>query len=162
MNGTDTHKTCDRSVGASLPLAKGSTVLLVEDEASVAMMMSEALIALEFRVLGPYGTVADAMRAAVEMPLDAAILDIRLGEELVYPLAEVLETRGVPFVFVSGYGVESLDPRYKGASLLQKPVDIKALRDLFAAVGGPTELMDTQESDSRATIGIQQSAVSRL
>ena len=60
----------------------------------------------------------------------------QLGDDLVYPLADAISARGTPFVFVSGYGVESLHPRFSTVPVLQKPVDIKALRDLFAIPAG--------------------------
>jgi PAS domain S-box-containing protein len=123
---------------SSLEIDKGSAVMLVEDESIVAMMMAEALTTLGFKVVGPCTNLGDAMSAAARQPIAAAILDIRLGEELVYPLADDLAARGIPFVFVSGYGLESLNPRYRTTPVLQKPVDVEALRNLFAVPAGET------------------------
>lgn len=123
---------------STLEIDKGSAVMLVEDESIVAMMMAEALTTLGFKVVGPCTNLDDAMAAAARQPIAAAILDIRLGEELVYPLADDLAARGIPFVFVSGYGSESLNPRYRTTPVLQKPVDVEALRDLFAVPAGET------------------------
>jgi hypothetical protein len=104
------------------------------------MMMAEALSAFGFRVIGPHATVSEAMSSLIETHVDAAILDIRLGEELVYPLADYLSSKGVPFAFVTGYGTESLDPRFQATPVLQKPVDTKALGDLFAVRNSDAEL----------------------
>jgi two-component sensor histidine kinase/DNA-binding response OmpR family regulator len=106
-------------------------VLLVEDEALVAMMIAETLADFGFQVLGPLSTASEALAAARERHLDAAVLDINLGDGLVYTVAEILVKRGVPFVFVTGYDAESVDPRFDGAPILQKPIERDALRRVF-------------------------------
>jgi CheY-like chemotaxis protein len=108
-----------------------SRVLLVEDESLVAMMMAEALVELGLTVIGPYGNAAEATQAVNDTPVGAAILDINLGREMVYPVAEVLEARGIPFAFVTGYGSEGVDRRYSTVPVLLKPVDKSALQNLF-------------------------------
>ncbi|HZP75553.1 MAG TPA: response regulator [Pseudolabrys sp.] len=113
----------------------GDCVLLVEDEALVALAVSELLTELGFTVLGPYSRVSDAAAAMRERRIDAAILDINLGGELVYPLAEMLEQRGVPFVYVTGYGAESVDPRFEKVPVLQKPIERDVLRRIFVRKG---------------------------
>ena len=62
--------------------------MLVEDESTVALMVEEFLSELGLRVVGPFGSVDDAMRALRETSLDAAVLDINLGNESVYPVAD--------------------------------------------------------------------------
>jgi two-component sensor histidine kinase/CheY-like chemotaxis protein len=115
-----------------LPAESGKGfVLLVEDEALVGMMMTDLLSHLGFQVLGPYGRTADAIEAIGRHPIDAAVLDINLGEELVYDLAESLVKRGIPIAFVTGYGAECLDQRFADAPVLQKPVDTAALRQVL-------------------------------
>jgi two-component sensor histidine kinase/CheY-like chemotaxis protein len=153
------QKLSDKGARASLGVEKGGSVLLVEDEPIVSMMMAEALTELGFRVVGPCGTVREAIDTTGDTQLDAAILDIRLGEELVYPLADDLSARGIPFVFVTGYGVESLDPRFRAIPVLQKPVDVKALRDLFA-VDRKAEMATVQSALPLAKA--QRNAVSRF
>src|SRR5579883_73994 len=81
-------------------------VLLVEDEALVAMMMQDVLEDLGCTVFGPHRTIASAVGAAKEETVDLALLDINLGDELVYPAAEILASRGVGFVFLTGYDNE--------------------------------------------------------
>ena len=87
-------------------------MLLVEDEALVAMMIQETLSEFGFHVLGPICTASEALAAARESLIDAAVLDINLGDGLVYTVAEILAERGVPFVFVTGYDAESVDSRF--------------------------------------------------
>ena len=63
-------------------------------------------------VVGPFSRVAEAMVAAVHEDFDAGIIDVNLGGEFVYPVADVLVARDIPFVFVTGYGVESIESRF--------------------------------------------------
>jgi PAS domain S-box-containing protein len=106
-------------------------ILLVEDEALVAMMIHETLAEFGFDVLGPVGTASEALAAARERSIDAAVLDINLGDELVYSVAEILTERGVPFVFVTGYDANSIDSRFSSIPVLQKPIERESLQRLF-------------------------------
>jgi PAS domain S-box-containing protein len=107
-------------------------LLLVEDEALVAMMIQETLADLGFNVIGPVSTASGALAAARESYFDAAVLDINLGDGLVYTVAEILEKRGVPFVFVTGYDADSIDARFGGVPVLQKPIERDMLQKIFA------------------------------
>jgi PAS domain S-box-containing protein len=106
-------------------------VLLVEDEALVAMMIQDTLAELGFQVFGPVSTASGALAAARESHFDAAVLDINLGDGLVYTVAEILEKRGVPFVFVTGYDADSVDSRFSGVPVLQKPIERDMLQKIF-------------------------------
>ncbi len=109
----------------------GNRVLVVEDEALVAMMMRDSLMELGFHVIGPLGRTAEALACAANDEVDAAILDVNLGGDPIYPVAERLAGRGVPFVFLTGYGAESIDPRFAHVPVLQKPIEPGALQRLF-------------------------------
>ncbi len=89
------------------PIA-GLRVLVVEDEMLVAMLIEEALIDLGCEIVGPFGTVGDALCAAKGERISLAVLDVNLRGERVYPVAEVLATRGIPFVLLSGYGQDAI------------------------------------------------------
>jgi|307.fasta_scaffold00061_9 PAS domain S-box-containing protein len=106
-------------------------VLLVEDEALVAMMIQDTLAEFGFQVIGPLSTASEALAAARESHFDAAVLDINLGDGLVYTVAEILSVRGVPFVFVTGYDVDSVDPRFSDIPILQKPIERDTLQKVF-------------------------------
>ncbi|HEY2035299.1 MAG TPA: HWE histidine kinase domain-containing protein [Rhizomicrobium sp.] len=106
----------------------GNAVLLVEDEVLVGLMMRDVLEDNGIRTLGPYGTVKDALLAARSGGFDGAILDVNLNGEMVYPVAEFLLSENVPFAFVTGYGRETIDPRFRNVPLLRKPVDHNALK----------------------------------
>jgi len=123
----------DADVGPAPPRpAVGRRVLLVEDEALVAMMIEEFLTEYGHSVIGPIGTVSAAAQMAKNGAFDAAILDINLGDGLVYPVAETLSARGIPFVFVTGYEADALDERFSSVPVLQKPIERQTLQKLFA------------------------------
>jgi CheY-like chemotaxis protein len=113
-------------------------VLLVENEALVGMMLDEALNELGFQVIGPVGSESEAFAVARDNHFDAAVLDVNLGDELVYRIADVLKQRGVPFVFVTGYGVDGVDCRFSTVPVLQKPVELEMLQQVF--LGGPERI----------------------
>ena len=112
---------------------KNGRVLLVEDEALVGMMMTDFLRDIGFHVIGPFGRVSEAIDAISGEQLQAAILDINLRGELIYELADELTGRGIPIVFVTGYGADAVDRRFADFPVLQKPVDSAALRRVLAS-----------------------------
>jgi PAS domain S-box-containing protein len=120
--------------GAAIALNKvgKSRVLVVEDEALVGIMIQECLTELGFQIVGPVCTASDALQAAKDGDFDAAILDINLGDSMVYQVAEILARRHVPFVFVTGYDADSVDSRFRHIPVLQKPVEREMLQKLFA------------------------------
>jgi PAS domain S-box-containing protein len=107
-------------------------VLLVEDEALVAMMIQESLVEFGYTVIGPVSSASAALAAAREGHFDAAVLDINLGDGLVYTVAEILAKRGVQFVFVTGYDADSVDARFSGIPILQKPIEREMLHRIFS------------------------------
>jgi CheY-like chemotaxis protein len=113
----------------------GNRLLLVEDEALTGMMMSDMLTELGFDVIGPFGRVADAMAAVGREEFQAAVLDVNLDGEMVYPVAEAVLALGVPFVFVTGYSAEGIDRRFAQIPVLQKPIERQMLQSVFADGG---------------------------
>jgi PAS domain S-box-containing protein len=106
-------------------------VLLVEDEALVAMMIRESLTEFGFHVIGPVCTVSEAEAVAKDGHPDAAVLDINIADGLIYSVAEILAARGVPFVFVTGYDAETVDSRFREIPVLQKPIEREMLLKIF-------------------------------
>jgi PAS domain S-box-containing protein len=125
-------------------------VLLVEDEALVAMMIQETLAEFGFQVIGPISTASEALASARDSPLDAAVLDINLGDGMVYTVAEILHKRGVPFVFVTGYDADSVDARFAGVPVLQKPIERDMLQRVFLLGAGHAAAADELRSAVRA------------
>jgi two-component SAPR family response regulator len=100
------------------------------------MMMRDMLSELGFSVIGPFSRLSEAMVAAVHDEVDGAIIDINLGGEFVYPVADVLVARNIPFVFVTGYGVESIEQRFGFVPVIKKPVQRQALQKIFIPADG--------------------------
>jgi two-component sensor histidine kinase len=100
----------------------GARVLVAEDFTFVAMLMAEGLEAAGAVVLGPVARLADAEALIAEALPDAALLDIDLDGEAVFPVADLLSARAVPIVFTTGYEPRLvLPPRYARAAVLPKP-----------------------------------------
>jgi CheY-like chemotaxis protein len=110
-------------------------ILVVEDEFLLADAMTDALTELGLEVVGPVGGLAEALALVATATIDCAILDINLRGEMVFPVADVLAARGVPYVFATGYQQDGIPERFNHAPTLSKPVDIRALRSLLAAAG---------------------------
>src|SRR3954452_13708464 len=79
-------------------------VLVVEDEAMIAMLVEDMVLDFGSEVVGPAARMDEAIRLARHAELDAAILDINVGGTVVFPVADVLRERGIPFIFATGYG----------------------------------------------------------
>jgi len=104
---------------------RGRRVLVVEDEALVAMLVEDALVDAGCDVVGPVATVAEALSLldGTETPPEAAVLDLNLAGETSAPVADELARRGVPFVVATGYGAAGLPPEHKDVPVLAKPYD---------------------------------------
>lgn len=112
------------------PPVAGGRILVVEDNALLAFAVKQILIELGHTVVGPAHTVAQAVDLIEHATLDAAVLDINLNGELIFPVAENLAERDIPFAFVTGYEDPNvLEGRFVGAPILRKPYDPKQLRD---------------------------------
>jgi two-component sensor histidine kinase/ActR/RegA family two-component response regulator len=114
----------------------GRRIMIVEDEALVAMSLCETLTELGFTVIGPFNRISEAMIALRGTQIDAAVLDVNLGGEMIYPLADVLIAEQVPFVFITGYAAEEIEKRYAKIPVLQKPIEADALKTLFSPLPG--------------------------
>jgi CheY-like chemotaxis protein len=114
--------------------ADGKRVLLVEDEPLVSMMLADLLSAFGHKVDGPYSRFSDAMLAAKSNNLQAGILDVNLGGEKTYAVADILADRKIPFAFVTGYGPDSIVSTFSHAPVLQKPVEAAKLHALLQQI----------------------------
>lgn len=98
-----------------------SRVLLIEDEALVAMLLEDTLLELGFSVTDTVSRVETALAAVERGGFDVAILDVNLSGQPAYAIADELRARGVPFVFATGYGAQGIEPAYRSVPVLQKP-----------------------------------------
>lgn len=112
----------------SSSLLQGRRILIVEDDYLLAEDLRVELKHMGAEVLGPVARVGPALDLLSDgCRPDAAALDVNLGGELVYPVADLLLRRGVPFVFLTGYDRSSLPPAYAHVGCYEKPVDVHRL-----------------------------------
>ncbi|WP_332678125.1 response regulator [Brevundimonas sp.] len=115
----------------------GRRVLVVEDESLVAMLLETILEDMGCTPVGPAANIDDGMAMATDGEhLDAALLDVNVAGRQVFPVAQALKDRGIPFVFSTGYGEGGLPEEWRGQATIQKPFTEAAVRDaLMKAMG---------------------------
>lgn len=118
------------------PGIAGRRLLVVEDEYLIASDLASWLEEQDAEVLGPVPSVEDALALLDAGPSpDAAVLDINLGDEQVFPVADALQAADVPFVFLSGYDVRVIPGHYDGVARCAKPLDrtrlLRALAEML-------------------------------
>ena len=114
--------------------ASGLRILLVEDDVMVALLIEDMLAELGHEIVGPATRLGKATELAQHEALDAAILDVNINGQEVYPVAELLAARSIPFIFCTGYGRGSLREPYRDRPALQKPFRQRDLQELVATV----------------------------
>jgi DNA-binding response OmpR family regulator len=110
-------------------------ILVVEDENWLAMELSWLVQEAGYAVLGPERSVAEALKVLRTMTVDLALLDVALGGEMVFPLSRMLESLGIPFIFVTG-NPGLLPAEYSARPLVPKPWERTALLSLIPQVLG--------------------------
>ena len=102
----------------------GKMVLVVEDDFLLAMDINQTLHRAEAQVIGPVGTVPGALDLMDQHRfLDAAVLDVNLGGQPVFPVAERLAGQGIPFLFATGYREKDMPKHFASAARVQKPYE---------------------------------------
>jgi CheY-like chemotaxis protein len=101
--------------------ANKQRILIVEDEALVAMLIEDIVLDLGHEVAAIAGRLADGLAKAEALDISCAVLDLNLNGERTYPIAQALKRRGVPFLFVTGYGASGLEPGWEDEVVVQKP-----------------------------------------
>ncbi|UVL86486.1 response regulator [Pseudomonas sp. B21-028] len=104
-----------------MPPFAGVRVLVVEDEGAIAMLIEEMLEDFGCEVVASVARLATARDQASTALIDLALLDVNLAGELVFPVAEILRNRGIPFLFSTGYGVSGVPGEFAGYPVLHKP-----------------------------------------
>jgi CheY-like chemotaxis protein len=118
----------------SSPPADRRRVLVVEDEIMIRMLLEDMLDDLGYEVAGAAGTIDEALALARDAAVEVAILDVNLNGSPVYPVADALTARKVPFIFSTGYGEQGLPEGYRNCQLLQKPFQLENLERALAMV----------------------------
>ncbi len=107
----------------------GRRILVVEDDILIAMLIEEILQDLGCAVVGPVATLDDALRLAGDEALDAAVLDVTIRGGQIYPAAERLLARGIPFILASGYGNWALPEAFRNMPRLTKPFTARDIEE---------------------------------
>jgi len=110
---------------------QGVSIFLVEDEALIRMMIVEMLEGLGYRVVAEAGSIQTAEPLARTSVFDLAVFDINVAGFNISPIAEIVAARGLPFVFVSGYGPAGLPVLFRDKPVLYKPFLISAFADMI-------------------------------
>ena len=118
---------------ADLPKAQ-PRVLVVEDEYLIRMLLEDMLGDLGYAVAAAVGSIAEAQQVAANGEFSAAVLDVNLDGLDIFPVADILAGRGLPFVFVTGYGERNLPERYRDRPALQKPFQAEQLQAALAGL----------------------------
>lgn len=113
----------------------GKRVLIVEDEYLLASILQDAVEDLGAEVVGPFAKVQPALQAiAMEGPPDIALLDVNLGTEQSYPVADELFQRSVPVALLTGYDTSALPAPYRTLPCLRKPFDMASIRAMLSGL----------------------------
>ena len=99
----------------------GLRVLVVEDEAAISLLLEDMLLDFGCEVIGPAARLSAALDAVAREKVDLAILDVNVAGEPIYPVAEALAQRSIPFVFSTGYGSAGIRDTFRDRPVLQKP-----------------------------------------
>lgn len=117
-------------------LLSGLSVLVVEDEHLVALALSDDLEAAGATVIGPASTVEAALGMIARHPVQAAVLDIKLQAQMVFPVADALDELGVPFLFTSGFDAAAVPARYGHIPTCDKPASTETVMAMVAQMTG--------------------------
>ncbi len=109
--------------------------LLVEDDALGGMLLQDMLTHLGWAVCGPHASLSEGLRASKEESFSIALLDVNLAGEMCFPIADALDARGVPYVFITGYGEAGLDLGNRPAPVLSQPFTDVMLWRAIEALG---------------------------
>jgi CheY-like chemotaxis protein len=106
---------------------EGLTMLIVEDETIVAMLLEDMLADLGCSTVLHAGSIDEAINLVHERKPDAAMVDVNLGGVYAYPVAATLAEAGVPFVFTTGYGAGGIATEWAARPVVQKPFNLENL-----------------------------------
>ena len=111
-------------------------VLLVEDSPVVAPFTADLLGELGYAVIGPAPNLASARQLIESEPIDAALMDIHIRGERVFPMCELLDAKGVPFILTSGYADWQVPEKWADRPRLLKPYTIGDVQAAFSEMLG--------------------------
>lgn len=112
----------------------GKRILIVEDDALIAMLLEDMLIDLGHDIAGIAARLPQALEMVDSVEFDAAILDLSLAGHNSFPVADALELKGIPYMFATGYGASAIDPAYAERQTLKKPYQMEDLEKALSAL----------------------------
>lgn len=116
----------------------GLRILVVEDEAVISLLLEDMLLDFGCEVIGPAARLSAALDAVAREQVDLAILDVNVAGEPIYPVAEALAQRSIPFVFSTGYGSAGIRDSFRDRPVLQKPFAQHDLKQKLLIACGKT------------------------
>lgn len=109
----------------------GCRVLVLDDEILIALMVSDHVEELGCELVGPVSTVADALELVTGGTIQVALIDVKVGAEASFPVADTLIQRGIPFAFMTAYPESDIGRLYPGVTVITKPFHIGYLRGVL-------------------------------
>jgi len=110
----------------------GRRVLVLEEDEPVAVLLAAILKGLGCEMVGPANRIDDAIRLTISEPIDAAILDVAIGGEVTFAVADELINKGIPYAFVSGNKTPANIQRYAPVSIVTKPYSAEHIRQVLS------------------------------
>jgi CheY-like chemotaxis protein len=111
-------------------------IFVAEDEALIALVLQDILDELGHTIVGPAASVPQAMSMARDGAFDVALLDVKLGGNEIFPVADVLEARRIPFAFSTGFGEAGLPDAWRTRPILAKPYNPVDVESILNQLGG--------------------------
>ena len=112
-------------------------ILIVEDEYLIRLLLEDMVVELGYEIAGVASNFNEGKTQAETAAFDLAILDVNIDGVQVFPIAEVLRKRNLPFVFITGYGAQGLPENYRQSPTLQKPFQMNDLKRTLATAMEP-------------------------
>jgi DNA-binding NtrC family response regulator len=137
---------------ATTPPLKGMSILIVEDEAIIGMMLAAEIGRAGATPIGPVASVAGALKVVEARPIDVVILDAKLIDGSSAELATYLEERHIPYVVVSGYEVATLPRSLRDAPFVAKPISTPLLIDTIKSLGAASRLRQLPGAMDQASV----------
>jgi CheY-like chemotaxis protein len=120
---------------STTPSASGQRILVAEDSYLLAELISDFLRDWGMEPVGPVSRLQEACQLAQQGALDGALLDMKLGDALSFPVAWILRRRGIPFVFLTGYSGKTRIPvAFREVPLVEKPFAAEHLKQALAVL----------------------------
>lgn len=121
-------------MSGNLKAGSRTSILLVEDEVMIRMMVADMLEELGYTISAEAGDIDEGVRLVQTTDFDIAILDVNVNGKVITPVAEAVQLRGRPFVFATGYGAQGLPQKFRDRPTLQKPFQIETLARTIESV----------------------------